>query len=635
MKIRIKLQNEPADTYKLECSAADSLEALKSVMVESIPKLKQITSDLSAISLSLNKKDVLSGEGKCSLSSLGICGGDLIWVLSDMSTTTPKSTYASTTDPEACGSKRLRATDDVKHTTAEADQAAGVSSSTCGDKTQISPITDLHMPQASGRMMMTDEQNSSRLNSFPQSSSATMQCKAQSPPGSIMFSASSPNAALAATQSSDVSPSVSETESLDNAPDCMFNTNLHILPVHLKRLIQASSIEHNGILGGQAPRMKGLMHQLNPHNLILLALHAAMLETGFLTLGNEDLVQSQGTGSSGTSHTSSHTSHTYYWPFEQNTSLLPSARILTHSIGPFLSIHATLLSTQQPTPLIRTSSRATIQTIHLNTTQYVSIGPRVDPAKNYHVQSETLASIQDAALSQPSCFKALPELWRKLKDGVALWLLSRTFQEAGLPSPVSLLVLPLEVKDKILGLLKARDLAATSAVCGELRSLSRSEIFWQALYAEEFSCVPRGEADSDVSRYGGWAAAFAARWRQRQERSKVDSSNNHLRPRMPSSGVFRSPYGGGYPSPPPPGYLPGSFIIGGDYDRFPSQGQGIFGPSSMFLQPPGGRAYMGGNGYLGQGGLQPSFQSSGSGNGSRGGASHQMMMGHHNSLRFS
>jgi hypothetical protein len=59
-----------------------------------------------------------------------------------------------------------------------------------------------------------------------------------------------------------------------------------------------------------------------------------------------------------------------------------------------------------------------------------------------------------ASYSPAACYKHLPELWRKLKDGIALWLLSRSFQEAGLPLPVGLLALPQEVKDKILGFLK-------------------------------------------------------------------------------------------------------------------------------------------------------------------------------------
>jgi hypothetical protein len=178
--------------------------------------------------------------------------------------------------------------------------------------------------------------------------------------------------------------------------------------------------------------------------------------------------------------------------------------------------------------------------------------------------------------------------------------------------------------------LQARDLAAASRVCGELRNLSRSDALWEALYQDEFSRVPSTEADTDVSRYGGWAAAFAARWKLRKERLKMDS-NTQLRPRMPTGRIFLYPHGGGaFPAPPPPGYLPGSFI-GGDYDRLPSLGQGVMGHPGSIYTPSGGQPFSGPYGYHGQGGMQSLLR--GSNGTTRGGVSH-LMGRHNNTLNF-
>ena len=46
-----------------------------------------------------------------------------------------------------------------------------------------------------------------------------------------------------------------------------------------------------------------------------------------------------------------------------------------------------------------------------------------------------------------------------------------------------------------------------------------------------------------------------------------------LRPRLPTDPFFRGR--GGFPAPPPPGFMMPSNVIGGDYDRLPGIGQGV------------------------------------------------------------
>ena len=76
---------------------------------------------------------------------------------------------------------------------------------------------------------------------------------------------------------------------------------------------------------------------------------------------------------------------------------------------------------------------------------------------------------------------------------------------------MGLLVLPPEVKVQILQLLGARDLAMAAAACSELRHMAGDDALWSPLFRNEFRHVSEAEAGAEVSRLGGWRAAFSAR----------------------------------------------------------------------------------------------------------------------------
>ena len=164
---------------------------------------------------------------------------------------------------------------------------------------------------------------------------------------------------------------------------------------------------------------------------------------------------------------------------------LPNCCILASATGPFLTLHASVAAAaaappsaglsgeRGPPPCIKTlpsggvwgraaaasaavqtlpsggvwgraaAASAVVQTLHLDTRE--------------HLDAATLlqgGSTGDGGGVAGACFRDVPRLWLGLKEGVAAWLLSRCFQEAGLPPPVGLLMLPREVLDTILGLLQ-------------------------------------------------------------------------------------------------------------------------------------------------------------------------------------
>ena len=168
---------------------------------------------------------------------------------------------------------------------------------------------------------------------------------------------------------------------------------------------------------------------------------------------------------------------------------LPNCCILASATGPFLTLHASVAAAaaappsaglsgeRGPPPCIKTlpsggvwgraaaasaavqtlpsggvwgraaAASAVVQTLHLDTREHLDAAALLQggPTGN-----------GSGGGSAGACFRDVPRLWLGLKEGVAAWLLSRCFQEAGLPPPVGLLMLPREVLDTILGLLQVR-----------------------------------------------------------------------------------------------------------------------------------------------------------------------------------
>ncbi|CAI9104466.1 OLC1v1003142C1 [Oldenlandia corymbosa var. corymbosa] len=103
------------------------------------------------------------------------------------------------------------------------------------------------------------------------------------------------------------------------------------------------------------------------------------------------------------------------------------------------------------------------------------------------------------------------EFWRAVKDNLALPFLTDLCEEFGLdPLVPCFMMLPTDVKLKILELLRGDYVAKLGCVCQELRSLTSSEDLWEHKCIQEFGdrCKEPGPAGR-----GGWKQRFARCWR--------------------------------------------------------------------------------------------------------------------------
>ncbi|XP_057495920.1 F-box protein SKIP22-like [Actinidia eriantha] len=148
------------------------------------------------------------------------------------------------------------------------------------------------------------------------------------------------------------------------------------------------------------------------------------------------------------------------------------------------------------------------------------------------------------------------EFWRTIKDSLALPLLIDLCEKAGLPSPPCFMRLPIDLKLKILECLPGVDVAKVGCVCSELRYLSSNDDLWKRKFVEQFGNVEGSTGGSHSKE------KFAKSWETRKRR-KTAASVRLARlmggPHIFAPRIIRDP------DP-----LREPRIIGGDYDLGPA-----------------------------------------------------------------
>ncbi|CAO2813573.1 unnamed protein product [Amaranthus hypochondriacus] len=152
------------------------------------------------------------------------------------------------------------------------------------------------------------------------------------------------------------------------------------------------------------------------------------------------------------------------------------------------------------------------------------------------------------------------EFWKIVKDGLSYPLLIDLCEKTGLAPPPCFMCLPTELKLKILESLPAVGVARVECVCSELRFVASNNDLWKTKYEEEFG---NGATSQSECR---WKEKFCATWEIRKKRKRVFICQPYQR-RRDSIWIMPS-----FPSRRDPNLLGSPFIVGGDYDRFPASG---------------------------------------------------------------
>ena len=460
-------------------------------------------------------QDPILSEDDTSLSSLGICNGDLLWILSP----TP-----STSAPDPSPAHRI----------------------------------PQQPPNASQAIIGHIQGSSAPVSTAPTTSQTNLPQQQQEP-----LNLSQPMD-VESESSRDLSGATGHEDDIEEPGEICIPIPIGLrIPGHLLRVLCSNPSSCD-----------------SPSGILLLAAHAAMLETGFCSAvtrpGSREwedphCLPSEGAVSSGMYRVQ----YTFKGPD-------PACNLLCSTMGESVLLAASTSDSKH--------SRHVMLDWGSNNKGKRWVMPAV-PAELPPEGVDTLEAVQPCphiivtsgqrvilhrrwVLDYPM----LRLLWNTLKDSLVLPTLAAACAAAGQPPPAGLLSLPAELKSAVLGALGALDLAALSATCSELRHLCATDELWKPLLDADFPRPPVEIADAIPRRGYKWAYAHCCVEKRRAlEDSRRRRRRRYVIPGIPHFGP--TPF---YPAPPPRGF-PG--VIGGEQDRFPflgGSGPGIGGPGRLF-----------------------------------------------------
>jgi hypothetical protein len=328
------------------------------------------------------------------------------------------------------------------------------------------------------------------------------------------------------------------------------------IPMHLHRVLCSSPISFT-----TAPEV------------LLLTLHAAMLETGFVlsVIKKTDIKDSESS------------SDAHALPASVGAAIKRGTCILVYTYN------AQLSSEQQPTCTVVCSVMGRDVLIAINNrgqpSHHVSLdcgtyfmqrhqeihGAHVERMICGHVGFTDNKELSIAGGSVTITPEAICLLWTRLKNEMTLPALADVCRVAGLPPPAGLQTMTIDIKMKIFDYLDACDLASVSATCTELHHLADNDQLWERLCNAQFpkGCSNFSDIIKSKAQKNGWKWVYGQCFKDRQRRMEEENNLRRRRPvaMIPSFGPAYPPF---YPAPPHPGFSAG--IIGGEQDRLPFLG---------------------------------------------------------------
>ncbi|XP_019170271.1 PREDICTED: F-box protein SKIP22-like isoform X3 [Ipomoea nil] len=236
------------------------------------------------------------------------------------------------------------------------------------------------------------------------------------------------------------------------------------------------------------------------HKLLLIAVHAVLLESGFVRL---DPILHKKVPNQWILTEPQVSILSYSLPeiadgdTDQNSNAVPTVELKFQTLGKFVIVYGSL------------SGNSSVHSVQLDKDHFV---PFLNVAWSNCGLSEEIAGKDGLLCTSPE--KEVFEFWRTVKDGLALPLLIELCEKAGFGLPPCFMRLPTELKLKILELLPAVDLAKMSCLCSDLRYLASNDDLWKQKFEEQFN--------ADWFRNGGsWKQKFVAAMENRKQRKNM------------------------------------------------------------------------------------------------------------------
>uniref|UniRef100_A0A7N0U9J8 F-box domain-containing protein n=1 Tax=Kalanchoe fedtschenkoi TaxID=63787 RepID=A0A7N0U9J8_KALFE len=493
---------------KLRVRSATSKETLKFEVPAdcTLSHLKQVIAERiggasAEMTVSLNRKDELCGFPEDALRSLGVSSGDLVYYSLDSSVFVPK---ALTLGAESSASGSVAASSDTGvidcgHSEAgdKDPDAVELSKASIGE----SKVEQAHV----GDAKMAD----------------------LTPEETLDFQA----------------PGIQSDENMDVDPELVAPLKQRFTPYFLK----------NVWCNGEGSALSG-------HSLLLAAVHAVLVDSGFVRLDpatGEPVYEFQVPGDGKPAGMALSLRYTLDKLIELKIkSAAPETVVLKlHKLGGHLMVHGALVGIKNACYTLKLDEQ------HYGTKIETVLRKRGERVEGGGGGGGMLLNV----LHEGEVFN----FYKEVKDKLALPLLIDLCEKAGLPQPPCLMLLPTDLKLKIFELVSGADLAKLACQCSELQYVTSNNSLWRIKYMLEFGNT--GEENDSTN----WKQRYIQSWKIEKERKRssewLDRLGRQERMRWPRSNRWPP-----YPSP---------HIIGGNHDIFPFGGPGPFGGLSNRSAP--------------------------------------------------
>lgn len=451
MKLRLRhYQGGPTQRLEVEndCPLRSFREAVASLTGQNVDSVR----------ISLNKVDELDGPGNLLISSLGLCGGDLLYLLDPRRPNLVQASSSSEPARSAVG----RVSAPVPNVSRRLEAASATAFEEAGTRMERNGVGKVD--EAQERRERCAAAAAKRVAGPAPDTPAVQHAKPVSVTAPVVNPTSMEidNAAPGGTAGS--SPSVNnEPRNASNAP-----------PLLHEVVSTSASAVHSG------------------HDLLILALHAVMLETGFSLVPSGASLEQCWQRAGGRTILR-------YTLANRDTNPTLTATLRCQQLGGNLLVYGSCDG----------EGGATVYRLTLA----LSAQLRPFPTAGERSATQLLALFRNAR-----------QLFVEAKDALSVPLLSLLCQRAGVAPPASLNLLPLDAKNNILAKLSAHDLAAVAVTCSELREAASGDEFWRALFQREFP----GERPTVGP--GKWKMEFRRAWVDRKvQRERREDYERQLR----------------------------------------------------------------------------------------------------------
>ncbi|XP_021776169.1 putative F-box protein At1g23770 [Chenopodium quinoa] len=522
MKLRLR-SFESKETHKIEVPNTFNLQQLKEFFF-----LQLFPSSSSALQhqnllLSLNRKEELCGSSpEDSIQSLGVTSGDLIYY-----STNPFA--FSSQIPNSSGNSRetrvnieefneLVNTQKVDSGKLDELDVPSVEFRDLNDA-QVEGTSNLTNPNDTGNLENTQMIEFSKVDELIGSSARTREIVDAQLEGSSNLNDPNVENSIDLVEEIDGMEVDDESESDGNY---RFSVPSFLKKVYVKEVGDAAA---NG-----------------DHKLLVIAVHAVLLESGFVAYDSVSHRKVEGFHLADVWPSLAFGMTLHYTLPEVSTSEVVETVVLNfQSMGKFVNIYGSL-----------PKKGFGVHRVCLDEPRFLPalsfIWKRGDDSRSHD-------EMDDSKKLSPN--QEIFEFWKIVKDGLSYPLLIDLCERVGVVPPPCFMRLPTELKLKILESLPAVDVAKVECVCSELRFVASNNDLWKLKYEEEFGNTALSQRERQ------WKAKFSSVWEIRKRRKKI------CRPLQ-----FREPphFRPLFPGRRDPNLLGSPFIIGGDYDHLPTFG---------------------------------------------------------------